>query len=106
MPGGHFAYLWSDDGNGPALGEAMRLPGCLYGIHLDMNEFHTSLYFLRVRDARLRNYGEDYDVLPWDRRMIMGLNRYLKWAPKDFFCVTLRGSAPPPLSDATLSPTA
>ncbi len=103
MPGGHMAYLWGEDVNWLALGRAMLLAGCSYGIHLDMNPYHTSLYWLRVDDHAVREIDVDYKVRPMDPRMIMGLNRYLKWAPKDFFYVTLRRAQPAPLPGATWS---
>jgi hypothetical protein len=91
---GHLVYAWGDDVNATALGKAMLLAGCAYGIHLDMNPHHTGFTFTSIDDIRARKYKVEL-LSPL---MEISPDRYLEYAPKDFFYLMLRDPTPPPLS--------
>jgi hypothetical protein len=91
---GILIYAWGDDLTAITLGEAMRAAKCSYGIHLDMNPFHTSFVAFQM------TWRGD-DVLPKFeyRKLIKDIrfwpDRYVHGAPKDFFYMTLRDTTPP-----------
>ncbi|MBN2529405.1 MAG: hypothetical protein JXR76_23660 [Deltaproteobacteria bacterium] len=93
---GIMVYAWGDDLTAETLGIAMRAAECSYGIHLDMNPFHTSLVAFQMEYR-----GEDmlprfkYEKLIRDIRFWP--DRYVHGAPKDFFYMTLRDTSPPPI---------
>ncbi|MBN2342249.1 MAG: hypothetical protein JXX29_00045 [Deltaproteobacteria bacterium] len=92
-PDGIIVYAWGDDLTADTLGEGMRAAGCSYGVHLDMNPFHTSLVAFQMEYR-----GED--VLPkfTYKKLIKDIrfwpDRYVHGAPKDFFYMTLRNASP------------
>ena len=43
-------YAWGDDVSATTLGKAMKMASCIYGMHLDMNPFHTGFVFLTFED--------------------------------------------------------
>jgi len=45
---GHMLYAWGDDVSATALAKAMKMGGCDYAIHLDMNPYHTGFLFTAI----------------------------------------------------------
>jgi hypothetical protein len=94
-PSGALVYAWGEDLSAQTLGAAMNAAGCTYGMHLDMNPYHTAFIF----------YGFEAPVDPkkpqFESKMAIPAQqfspvRYVNGAPKDFFFVTLRASGPGP----------
>ncbi|HEY1954181.1 MAG TPA: hypothetical protein VGH28_01175 [Polyangiaceae bacterium] len=94
---GHLMYGWGDDVSATALGKAMRAAGCNYAMHLDMNPHHTGFLFMTIHELR----GHDYKSEPLTPLMEMSTDRYIEYAPKDFFYVTMRDPTPPAATGAT-----
>jgi hypothetical protein len=88
---GHLYYLWGDEVSASTLGKAMLLARCTYGMHLDMNPHHTGFVFASVRSYANR----DYDAKLLTPLMAIWPERYLEYAPKDFFYLMLREPTPP-----------
>jgi hypothetical protein len=86
----HVLYVWGDDVGPDALGKAMQLADCDFGIHLDMNPYHTGFVFMSFHDTKFQN-GKSETLTPL---MAIGPRRYIDYNPKDFFFVTLREPAP------------
>lgn len=93
--GGNLVYAWGEDLTATTLGAAMNAAGCGYGMHLDMNPFHTSFIFYHFNDgsdgAARRNFKSKL-VFP---EMKFSPRRYVNGAPKDFFFVSLKDTSPP-----------
>ncbi len=96
----HTLYVWGDDVGADALGKAMQLAGCDFGMHLDMNPYHTGFVFMSFQDAQFKT-GRSETLTPL---MAIGNRRYIDYNPKDFFYVMLRDPTPPMLT-ASGSPT-
>lgn len=94
---GHLMYAWGDDVSGTVLGNAMKLAGCIYGMHLDMNPHHTGFLFTNVTELKGRNYKTELLTT----EMEIDTSRYVEYAPKDFFYVMLRDPTPPPIEGAS-----
>jgi len=97
----HTLYVWGDDVGAEALGKAMQLAGCDFGMHLDMNPYHTGFVFMSFQDAQFKT-GRSETLTPL---MAIGNRRYIDYSPKDFFYVMLRDPMPPMIT-ANGSPTA
>ncbi len=93
----HTLYVWGDDVGPEALGKAMQLAGCDYGMHLDMNPYHTGYVFMTFEDAQLKT-GHSETLTPL---MAIGPRRYIDYNPKDFFFALLRDPTPPVLTTAS-----
>ncbi len=87
---GALMYVWGEETTARLLGRAMRLAGCSYGMHLDMNPGHAMFHFLRVDDLRARQW--QYAALA--SGMHSSGERFLYHSPKDFFYLTLRDHTP------------
>lgn len=96
----HTLYVWGDDVGPDALGKAMQLAGCDFGMHLDMNPYHTGFVFMSFDDAQYKS-GKSEILTPL---MSISNRRYIDYNPKDFFYVMMREPAPPMIVGA--SPTA
>ena len=96
----HTLYVWGDDVGPEALGKAMQLAGCDFGMHLDMNPYHTGFVFMSFEDAQYKT-GRSETLTPL---MAIGNRRYIDYNPKDFFFAMLRDPNPPMITGA--SPTA
>jgi hypothetical protein len=70
----------------------MQLAGCDYGMHLDMNPYHTGFVFMSFDDTQLKS-GHSETLTPL---MAIGPRRYIDYNPKDFFYALLRDPAVPP----------
>lgn len=90
---GHLVYAWGDDVSAITLGKAMKMGGCVYGMHLDMNPHHTGLIFTSITELKGRNYKSE--LLSKDMKIMP--DRYIEYAPKDFFFVTMHDPTPPAL---------
>jgi hypothetical protein len=87
---GQMIYAWGDDVSATAVGKAMQSAGCTYGLHLDMNPHHTGFLFTTIRDLK----SHDYNSEALTPLMEMSTDRYLNYAPKDFFYVMVRDPIP------------
>ncbi len=92
---GTLIYAWGEDLTAVTLGTAMNAAGCVYGLHLDMNPFHTSYIYYRFED--------DVDTKKPEFKAKLALSemrfspyRYVNGAPKDFFFLTLKDRSPGP----------
>lgn len=94
---GHMLYAWGDDVSAPVLGRAMKMAGCIYGMHLDMNPHHTGFLFTNITELK----GKQYKSELLSNQMEIGRDRYIEYAPKDFFYMTLHDPTPPALEGVT-----
>ncbi len=53
---GHLLYAWGDDLSATTLGKALQMAGCEYGLHLDMNPYHTGFIFTAIDDLTGKKY--------------------------------------------------
>jgi hypothetical protein len=83
---GNLIYAWGDDLNGTTLGKAMKMAGCAYAMHLDMNPHHTGLVFTAINEFKGKNYKSELLTA----KMGISPDRFLEYAPKDFFYVMHR----------------
>ena len=90
---GHLLYAWGDDVSATTLGKAMKMASCVYGMHLDMNPHHTGFIFTNITELKGRNYKSEL----LDKQMEIDTARYIEYAPKDFFYMTLHDPSPPSL---------
>lgn len=90
---GHLFYFWGEETTGRLLARTMRMVGCDYGLHLDMNPTHAAFHFLRVEDVARRQF----QYQPLLHGMQSHGDRFLYYTLKDFFYLALRPVAPPPL---------
>lgn len=88
---GHLIYAWGDDINAPKLAEAMKMGGCDTGMHLDMNPYHTGFLFTAIDDLSSKKYHSQL-LTP---AMSIPTDRYIQYAPKDFFYVLVHDPTPP-----------
>ena len=97
---GHLLYAWGDDVSATTLGKAMKMASCVYGMHLDMNPHHTGFIFTNITELKGRNYKSEL----LDKQMEIDTARYIEYAPKDFFYMTLHDGTPPALEGAKWEP--
>lgn len=96
---GHLLYAWGDDVSATTLGKAMKMASCVYGMHLDMNPHHTGFIFTNITELKGRNYKSEL----LDKQMGIDTARYIEYAPKDFFYMTLHDPTPPSLAGDKLA---
>jgi hypothetical protein len=94
---GHLLYAWGDDLSATTLGKALQMAGCEYGMHLDMNPYHTGFIFTAIDDLSTKKYRSQL----LSSAMSIPADRYIQYAPKDFFYVTTRDPTPPAAPGAT-----
>ena len=87
---GHMLYAWGDDVSATMLGRAMKMAGCMYGMHLDMNPHHTGFVYTSINQLK----GHDYHSELLTSLMQISTDRYIEYAPKDFFYMLLRDPTP------------
>jgi hypothetical protein len=92
----HLLYAWGDDLSASSLAKAMKMAGCDYAMHLDMNPYHTGFVFMAVDDLGGKNYKSQL-LTPG---MSIPSDRYIQYAPKDFFYVMVHDPAPPAIDGA------
>jgi hypothetical protein len=90
---GHLLYAWGDDLSATSLARAMQMAGCDYAMHLDMNPYHTGFIFMAIEDLAAHKYKSQL-LSP---SMSIPPDRYIQYAPKDFFYVRLHDPTPPAL---------
>ena len=88
---GHLIYAWGDDVSATTLGKAMKMAGCAYGMHLDMNPHHTGLIFTNITDVKGKNWKSELLT----NKMEISADRYIEYAPKDFFYMMVKEVEPP-----------
>jgi hypothetical protein len=93
---GHLLYAWGDDVSATTLARAMKMGGCDYALHLDMNPYHTGFIFTAIDDLAARKYRSQL-LAP---SMSIPADRYIQYAPKDFFYVLARDVTPPAVDGA------
>lgn len=87
---GQILYAWATEATGLSLARGLLEAGCEYAIHLDMNPGHCAFLFNQVTSTRpLTALGETLDP-----RMRVNPTRFIRWSPKDFFYLALRGKTP------------
>jgi hypothetical protein len=94
---GHLLYAWGDDVSATTLARAMKAAGCDYAMHLDMNPYHTGFLFAAIDDLP----GKKYKSQLLTSAMSIPLDRYIQYAPKDFFYVMVHDPAPPAVDGAS-----
>lgn len=87
---GHMMYVWGDDTSATSLGKAMKMAGCVYGMHLDMNPHHTGFMYTNITEFK----GKQYKSELLTKEMEIDTDRYLLYAPKDFFFMMLHDPRP------------
>jgi hypothetical protein len=98
--GGQVIYAWGDDLSGTTLGKALKLAGCSYAMHLDMNPHHTGFIFSKIGELKGHNYKSEL-LTPL---MTVSPDRYIEYAPKDFFYVLMHDGTPPPVDGVAFHP--
>ena len=89
-PAGHLYYVWGDDVSATTLGKAMKMAGCTYGMHLDMNPHHTGLVFTNITEIK----GKQYKTELLTNQMEISPDRFIDFSPKDFFYMSVRDPSP------------
>jgi hypothetical protein len=93
---GHLLYAWGDDVSATTLAKAMKMGGCDYALHLDMNPYHSGFLFAAINDPPGKNYKSQL-LTP---AMSIPPDRYIQYAPKDFFYVMVHDPRPPAVDGA------
>jgi hypothetical protein len=96
MASGHLLYAWGDDVSATTLAKAMKMGGCDYAMHLDMNPYHTGFLFAAIDDLPAKKYKSQLLT----SAMSIPVDRYIQYAPKDFFYVMVHDPAPPAIDGA------
>jgi hypothetical protein len=91
---GHLLYAWGDDLSATSLAKAMQMGGCDYAMHLDMNPHHTGFLFLFTDDPT----GHKYRSQLLTPAMSIPTDRYIQYAPKDFFYLLVHDPTPPAIA--------
>ena len=94
---GHLLYAWGDDVSATSLAKAMKMAGCDYAMHLDMNPYHTGFLFTAIDDLPAKKYKSQL-LTPG---MSIPVERYIQYAPKDFFYMMVHDPTPPSLDGGT-----
>lgn len=97
---GHLIYAWGDDTSATSLGKAMKMAGCVYGMHLDMNPHHTGFMYTNITEFK----GKQYKSELLTKEMEIDTDRYLLYAPKDFFFMMLHDPRPPAIEGLEWEP--
>jgi hypothetical protein len=93
---GHLLYAWGDDVSATNLAKALKMAGCDYAMHLDMNPYHTGFLFTAIDDLSAKKYKSQLLT----SGMSIPTERYIQYAPKDFFYVMVHDPTPPPVDGA------
>ena len=97
---GHLVYAWGDDLSATTLAKALEMASCDYALHLDMNPYHTGFLFTAIDDLAGRKYKSQLLT----SGMSIPVDRYIQYAPKDFFYVMVHDPTPPALGLDSASP--
>ena len=90
---GHLVYAWGDDVTATTLAKGMKMAGCDYGMHLDMNPYHTGFLWTNITDLKSKSYKSEL----LNPGMEISTARYIEYAPKDFFYVMVHDPTPAPI---------
>jgi hypothetical protein len=90
---GHLLYAWGDDVSATTLAKAMAMAGCDYAMHLDMNPYHTGFIFTAIDDLAAKRFKSQLLTTA----MSIPVDRYIQYAPKDFFYVMVHDPTPRPV---------
>jgi hypothetical protein len=93
---GQLLYAWGDDVSATTLAKALKMGGCEYAMHLDMNPYHTGFLFVAIDELRIGHYKSQLLT----NAMSIQPDRYIWYSPKDFFYVSVRDPRPPPVDGA------
>jgi hypothetical protein len=93
---GHLLYAWGDDVSATTLAKAMTMAACDYALHLDMNPYHTGFIFTAIDDLA----GKKYKSQLLTPAMSIPSDRYILYAPKDFFYAMVHDPTPPAVDGA------
>ncbi len=92
---GTLIYAWGEDLTARTLGVGMNAAGCVYGMHLDMNPYHTAfVHYAFPEDVDPKRPAFEADLAISEMRYSPA--RYVNGAPKDFFYMTVRRQGPGP----------
>jgi hypothetical protein len=94
---GNLVYAWGDDVSATTLAKAMKMGGCDYAMHLDMNPYHTGFLFTAIDEL-----PKKYRSQLLTSAMSIQPDRYILYSPKDFFYVLVHDYRPPPVDGASL----
>ncbi|MDP9002603.1 MAG: hypothetical protein M3O46_21145, partial [Myxococcota bacterium] len=94
---GHLVYAWGDDVSATTLAKAMTMGGCDFAMHLDMNPYHTGFLFAEIDDLPAKKYRSQLLT----SAMSIPADRYIQYAPKDFFYAMVHDPRPPAVAGAT-----
>ncbi|HEY3819449.1 MAG TPA: phosphodiester glycosidase family protein [Polyangiaceae bacterium] len=94
---GHLLYAWGDDVSATSLAKAMKMAGCDYAMHLDMNPYHTGFLFTAIDDLAAKKYKSQLLT----SGMSIPTERYIQYSPKDFFYMMVHDPTPPGLDGGT-----
>jgi hypothetical protein len=112
-PPATLVYVWAARSSASDIGNGMILAGCEYGMHLDMNPYHTgmSMYGVPILGGKVppdvRGHGPEGSLVERaSQQMNFDDRRYLARDVKDFFYVLRRrlltdrlGPPPPGMSE-------
>lgn len=93
---GHLVYAWGDDVSATTLAKAMTMGGCDFAMHLDMNPYHTGFLFAAIDDLPAKKYRSQLLT----SAMSIPTDRYIQYAPKDFFYAMVHDPRPPAVAGA------
>ncbi|WP_394823417.1 hypothetical protein [Pendulispora albinea] len=96
---GHLIYAWGGDVSATVLAKGMKMAGCIYGMHLDMNPHHTGFLFTRIEDLKAHKFRSE--IL--SSEMEISQDRYIDYAAKDFFYVLQRDPTPPAVEGSAVA---
>jgi hypothetical protein len=92
---GTLIYAWGEDLTARTLGIGMDAAGCAYGMHLDMNPYHTAfIHYAFPEDVEPQRPRFEAELAISEMRY--SPNRYVNGAPKDFFFMAVRPQGPGP----------
>lgn len=88
-------YVWTRRGRAEAIGRAMHAAGCDWGMHLDLNAFHTCFEVLDLSSPRLARDEDGRWRHGCARRLTSAMKdnpegRYLQAQQRDFFVLVER----------------
>ncbi len=99
-------YVWGKSCSARDLGNAMLAAGCDFGMHLDMNPYHTgmAMYSIPIEGDKIPREGKEHRLIGTkaeraSRQMHFIPNRYVGRDLKDFFYMTWRDNLPRRLGD-------
>lgn len=97
---GTLVYAWGENLDAATLAKAMKRAECAYGMHLDMNPYHTAFLYYKFQkgDAERLKTGHkvEYQVENALHGTVFSADRYVYASPKDFFFLVAKRPLPGP----------